>query len=111
MGTAIRGMRRSRSRSISRAYDHAKSPTENRLPADRIAWYLENVAKVVTQHKHTIWTAPASQDVPALVQLDLRAPIASVKDARKRAAKARAKVVLGAYASRPSAESLRKRVK
>ncbi|HEY4240489.1 MAG TPA: hypothetical protein VGM88_11775 [Kofleriaceae bacterium] len=63
--------------------------------------------------KFTIWTAPASQDVPALVQLDMRAPITGVEAARKRAAgaKARAKTVLRYFVSRPSAESLRKRVK
>jgi hypothetical protein len=77
------------------------------LPADRRACYQVSVSK------HTIWTAPASPDVPALNQLDMRAPLAGASDARKRAAraKARTKTALGYYVSRSSAESLRKLVK
>lgn len=60
-----------------------------------------------------MWNAAASLDVPVLSQLDLRTPVGGVKSARKRAdaTKVRAKVVLDAYASRFSAESLRKLVK
>jgi hypothetical protein len=90
-----------------------ETPTENRLLDDQDACYQQYVAKVGTQRKDTIWTAPASQDVPALVQLDMRAPIAGVSSARKRAAEAkvRAKAALGYYVTRSSADSLRKLVK
>lgn len=81
--------------------------------ADRAPCYQVEVEKGGPQRRYTIWTAPASHDVPALVQLDMRAPIAGVRAARKRAesAKARAKTALGYYVSRSSAESLRKLVK
>ena len=72
---------------------------------------LSNVeVKPAAHHKFTIWTAPASANVPALDQLDMRAPLAGAKNAQKRAelAKVRAKTALGYYVSRSSAESLRK---
>jgi hypothetical protein len=107
------GRRLPRSRSFSRAYDRSETPREKRLLAVRVPCYQMRVVKVGTKRKDTIWTAPASQDVPALVQLNMRAPIAGVKAARKRAenAKARAKTTLGYYAARSSVESLRKLVK
>lgn len=73
----------------------------------RYHWDVEKVSKF------TIWTAPASNDVPALVQVDMRAPIAGASTARKRAAaaKTRAKTALRYFVSRSSAESLRKLVK
>ena len=79
----------------------------------RTACY-QGVVKVGTQHKFTIWTAPASSsDVPALVQLDMRAPIAGATVAKKRAAhaKLRSQKVLKHFVTRTSAESLRKLVK
>ncbi len=90
-----------------------KTLRENWLLVDQLPCYQRCVEKVGTQRKYTIWTAPASQDVPALVQLDMRAPIAGVNVARKRAAEAkvRAKTALGYYVARSSAESLRKLVK
>ena len=61
----------------------------------------------------TIWTAPASEDVPSLHQLNMRAPLSGVRGAKQRAeqAKERVKATLASYVSRPSAESLRKLVK
>ena len=58
-----------------------------------------------------MWTAPASHPVPALAQLDLRAPI--IGAARKRAAEAKlqAAATLRNFVSRSCAESLRKLVK
>lgn len=75
--------------------------------------YYRSVEKVGKARTFTIWTAPASKDVPALVQLDMRAPIAGATVARKRAAvaKTRVKTALRYYVSRSSAESLRKLVK
>lgn len=69
--------------------------------------------KVGTQRKFTIWTASASSDVPALVQLDMRAPITGMIAAKKRAASAKAhtRKMLRHFVSRTSAESLRKLVK
>jgi hypothetical protein len=71
------------------------------------------VVKTASQEKFTIWTAPASPEVPLLAQLDMRAPLAGAQAARKRAAKARGRVktMLAFYVSRSSAESLRKLVK
>ncbi len=73
----------------------------------------ERSVKVGTQRKFTIWTASASNDVPALVQLDMRAPITGMNSAKKRAAnvKARTRKMLKHFVSRTSAESLRKLVK
>ncbi len=70
--------------------------------------------KIGTERKFTIWTAPASSsDVPALVQLDMRAPIAGATAAKKRAvnAKLRSQTVLKHFVTRTSSESLRKLVK
>jgi hypothetical protein len=69
--------------------------------------------KTAGRDKFTIWTAPASRDVPLLGQLNMRAPLAGAPSARKRAARvmARTKTALAFYVSRPSAESLRKLVK
>ena len=71
------------------------------------------MVKIASQDKFTIWTAPASSDVPVLVQLNMHAPVAGAQSAKKRAAsaKAKAKTALAFYASRSSAESLRKLVK
>lgn len=83
------------------------SPRETRLLWQRTACYQEAV-KVGTQRKFTIWTAPASSsDVPALVQLDMRAPIAGATVAKKRAASAklRSQKVLKHFVTRTSAES------
>lgn len=78
---------------------HSLEISARKREAEPFEDHLKTVEKVGTQRKYTIWTAPASQDVPALVQLDMRAPIAGVKAARKRAenAKARAKTALGYY--------------
>lgn len=73
-----------------------------------------NVAvKTASHDKFTIWTAPASPDVPLLGRLNMRAPLAGAPSARRRAARvmARTKTALAFYVSRPSAESLRKLVK
>lgn len=80
--------------------------------ADRAGCYQRSV-KVGSQRKFTIWTASASSDVPALVQLDMHAPITGVNAAKKRAAtaKARTRKALKHFVSRTSAESLRKLVK
>ncbi|TMQ02573.1 MAG: hypothetical protein E6J90_16150 [Deltaproteobacteria bacterium] len=69
--------------------------------------------KTASQEKFTIWTASASPDVPLLDKLDMRAPLTGVRSAKERAAKAKAKMktMLAFYASRSSAESLRKLVK
>jgi hypothetical protein len=69
--------------------------------------------KVGSQRKFTTWTAPASRDVPALMQLDMRAPIAGMSAAKKRAASAKVRTqnALKHFVSRTSAESLRKLVK
>ena len=69
--------------------------------------------KVGTQHKFTIWTAAASSDVPALVQLDMSAPITGMNAAKQRAvsAKLRTQKVLKHFVARASTESLRKLVK
>ena len=71
------------------------------------------VMKTTSRDKFTIWTAPASADVALLGQLNMRAPLAGARAAKKRAAKAKAKAktALAFYVSRPSAESLRKLVK
>lgn len=112
-GRAFHQNGRARTDLIPHGYDPRRAPTENRLLGDRTPCYQMEVEKVGTQRKFTIWTAPASHDVPALVQLDMHAPIAGVTAARKRAAnaKVRAKTALGYYVSRSSAESLRKLVK
>jgi hypothetical protein len=70
------------------------------------------VAKTANQDKFTIWTAPASPNVPVLEQLNMRAPLGDASSAKKRAARTRArlKATLAFYVSRPSAESLRKTV-
>jgi hypothetical protein len=83
------------------------------LPRLRSSCYQCAVVKAATQDRFTIWTAPASPDVPVLDQLDMRAPLAGAPAARKRAAsaKARSKAALAFYVSRPSTESLRKLVK
>lgn len=86
---------------------------ETRLLRHRTACYQPPVT-VDTQRKFTIWTAPASSsDVPALVQLDMRAPPAGATVAKKRAASAklRSQKVLKHFVTRTSAESLRKLVK
>ena len=100
-------------RSDSRRLRSPSNSERKRLLVDRSSCYQVNVEKAGTQRKYTIWTAPASQDVPALVQLDMRAPIAGVCAARKRAesAKARTKTTLRYFVSRSPAESLRKLVK
>jgi hypothetical protein len=71
------------------------------------------VVKTASQDKFTIWTAPASPDVPLLLQLNMHARLAGEESAKKRAASAklRAKAALAFYVSRSSAESLRKLVK
>ncbi|HET7506346.1 MAG TPA: hypothetical protein VFK02_35245 [Kofleriaceae bacterium] len=71
------------------------------------------MVKTARQDKFTIWTAPASSDVPVLGQLNMRAPLGGAQSAKKRAAsaKARAKTALAFYVSRPASESLRKLVK
>lgn len=73
----------------------------------------EKSVKVGAQRKFTIWTASASNDVPALVQLDMRAPIAGMDSAKTRAAnmKSRTQKMLKHFVSRTSSESLRKLVK
>jgi hypothetical protein len=86
---------------------------DTRLLKYRRACY-QGAVKVGTERKFTIWTAPASSnDVPALVQLDMRAPIAGATAAKKRAANAklRSQKVLKHFVTRTSAESLRKLVK
>jgi hypothetical protein len=90
-----------------------KLPRAIELLGDRPACY-QGCVTVDTLRKFTIWTAPASSsDVPALVQLDMRAPITGATAAKKRAAsaKARSQKVLKHFVSRTSAESLRKLVK
>jgi hypothetical protein len=86
---------------------------ETQLLGRRTACY-QGAVKVGTERKFTIWTAPASSsDVPALVQLNMRAPIAGATLAKKRAAtaKLRSQKVLKHFVTRTSAESLRKLVK
>ena len=93
--------------------DLGEIPKAMRLLVDRGTCYQMFVVKAGAHRKFTIWTAPASANVPALDQLDMRAPLAGASNARKRAAlaKARAKTALGYYVSRSSVESLRKLVK
>lgn len=70
--------------------------------------------KVGTPCKFTIWTAPASSSaIPALVQLDMRAPIAGATAAKKRAARAklRSQKMLKHFVTRTSPNSLLKLVK
>ena len=63
------------------------------------------VAKTASQDKFTIWTAPASPHVPLLGQLDMRAPLTGVLSAKKRAAKAKARMedMLAFFVSRSRA--------
>lgn len=125
VGERIRGLTLSRSeRSASIRWDREAdrfhvfticwdSPRETRLLRHRRACY-QGAVKVGTERKFTIWTAPASSsDVPALVQLNMRAPIAGATVAKKRAASAklRSQKVLKHFVTRTSAESLRKLVK
>ena len=62
---------------------------------------------------HTIWTAPASAEVPALSQLDMSMPLTQSPESRQRieAAIKRAEEVQAGYATRSSAASLRKLVR
>jgi hypothetical protein len=61
----------------------------------------------------TIWTAAAASEVPLLSKLDMNARPTGAAAAKQRAAHAKAKMktALGPYASRSTAESLRKLVK
>ncbi len=81
------------------------------MPASDIPCYLQMVSP--KPHAHTMWSAPASREVPALRQLDMTAPPSGASEAQARAVESEREVAAAQtfYAARPTAASLRKRVR
>jgi hypothetical protein len=83
------------------------------LPLESFPCYPLTVLEDPKASAYTTWTAPASQDVPGLSQLNMDAPLTGIAAARQRAEESDKEVEAAQsfYVSRSSAASLRKFVK